>query len=363
MNIFIFFIIFTYFLHNLTYYTSTSKSSKKLQNYCVNQIHNKFEKSNELSTIVCGINNLDPESTRKIKNVGLIHVFIMSASQISFWLTLLQKMKLTFMKKFLIINFVNLFSGFQAPVIRYILHFFLKESRNEYKIQTSHFQILICLLVGFFIVRAEDIFSLQLSCLFSLLLCLFEKFDLKKMIFIQFIFLFYSSYIFQQSLSLLSLPLNILFVPLLSFILYPICILIFILSYTMLHSLGNKTFNIMWTQVEAIINWTSAHESLKFNPYLVNSITSNENICSKIGSQTFFLNITEINPNNLFFKYLINLISEIKCSTIFQNVFINLKKIDSVNDPSSRCIVLFILTFLLIHTLNVLRVRSEIKKL
>lgn len=367
MNIFLIILIITQFFSTLLTYTSAKKSSINLQNYCVSHIQSKFEKHDELSTIVCGVNKFDSESIRKIKNIGLIHVFVMSASQISFWLTLLQKMKLNFMTKFLLVNFINLISGFQAPVVRYIIHFFLHECRNEYKIQKGHLQILICFVVGFFIVRPFDFFSLQLSCLFSLLLCLFEKYDLKKLIFIQFIFFFYSNFIFQQDMSLISIPLNLFFVPFLSFILYPASILIFILSYSFLHSIANITFNYMWQQVDVIINWSSSINKINLDSSFSKNIDSFNPSKNKI---CLSYDLNKLNfpseKNNLVFSNLnlsenLNLTTEYLCSSRIRNYLEYLSNIDLPKDPSSRCLILFFFTYVIIHFLNYYRVRRDIK--
>lgn len=255
MKAFFKFIILTLFFSFFVEQFQVHFRTKNLQKNCTNQIQRHITLSNELSTIVCGVNNLDDLDERKIKRLGLIHVFVMSASQISFWMSFIKKLKLNFLKTLGFVSFIHFFTGFQAPVMRYICHYFLVSQESNYKILKPHFQILICYVVCSFLVRETDLFSLQLSCLFTLMLGFFEKIDLKNAIVLQTVFYIFCIYIFSQDLSFLSIPYNVFLVPLLSFVLYPLGILIFLLTYTPFFLIGDIIFTKIWHHLFYILNW------------------------------------------------------------------------------------------------------------
>lgn len=290
-------LFFSFFLTKFQVHFRT----KNLQKNCINQIQRHITLSNELGTIVCGVNNLDKIEEKKIKSLGLIHVFVMSASQISFWLAFIKKLKLNFLKNLGFVSFIHFFTGFQAPVMRYICHYFLGNLENNYKVLKPHLQILICYIVCYFLVRKIDLFSLHLSCLFTLMLNFFDKIDFKKTFILQVIFYTFCIYIFSQNLSLLSIPYNIFLVPLLSFVLYPICVFIFLLTYTPLVSIGNILFSKIWSHLFYILDWSL--------------IFSN--------------------------------------STVSNSYSLNLEK--SMN----RCTFLFIISFIIIHFLTIYRCRNK----
>lgn len=290
-------LFFSFFIEQFQVHYRT----KSLQKECINQIQRHITLSNELSTIVCGLSNLDKLEEKKIKNLGLIHVFIMSASQISFWLAFIKKLKLNFLKNLGFVSFIHFFTGFQAPVMRYICHYFLSSLEDCYKILKPHFQILICYVICSFLVRNTDLFSLQLSCLFTLMLGFFDKIDLKRAIALQIIFYMFCIYIFSQNISILSIPYNILLVPLLSFVIYPFGVFIFLLTYTPFFLIGDIVFTKIWSHLFFILDWS-----------------------------LIFSNSTPANSFSL-----------------------------DIEKSMNRCTFLFIISFITIHLLTILRTRTK----
>lgn len=246
-----------YLKRNNIYYIMKSKSINKVKNNTnilyslkqkvIDRINNlKYSKSYVYSFIMGDTNYISDEELEDYRNIGISHLFAISGMHISLIIMLLSKLLLRTNKhiKFIIISIIlaiYLFIiDFYITAIRACLFtLFLTLNKNTNKIFTS-IEIVIIVFLLLVIYNPNNIYNmgLQISIIVSFFLVLFSKNinnktnKLKKLLnisYISFISTLPIMIYYFNTVNILSIFINILFVPLVSYILFPLCIVTFIL--------------------------------------------------------------------------------------------------------------------------------------
>lgn len=209
---------------------SVPQCAKKMQTKCVQFIPKDQKARAELQTLVCGDNQLSENQNLALKNLGLFHLFVISAGQISWWRQFLGLFFKSELLLYFSFSFLTLFTGFQAPLVRALgavsIQNLIPQSKSLHKEQ----QILITGLFCFFILPSSQTLSLQLSWLCALLLR-DEEITLKSLLKLQISFFAMSWILFHgQPLAGWAILANLFFAPIFSLLIYPLSVLVYLLS-------------------------------------------------------------------------------------------------------------------------------------
>lgn len=246
-------------------------SSKNLIYIIKNKIQNRLNKydiKGYLNAFIIGNkNNIDAETYTNYSKNGIIHIFSISGMHISLMasiiLNILNKLKksdknVLFVIAFLIIYLV--LTNYQASITRSIIFYIILNLSKLKKLKLSSLESLsiaislILLFVPKFINNIGFLYSSTVS--FSLLYFKdkFNKNYILNLLYVSFISFLVSLPItvsLNYQVNILSIFINIIFVPLVSFFLYPISLLTFIFPFLI------QIFNIFINITEYISNFIS----------------------------------------------------------------------------------------------------------
>lgn len=231
----------------------------KIKNTIVKKI-NKIDKKGYLNTFILGNKNyLESNVYETYKANGIIHIFSISGMHISLLasiiLFILNKFKKSKYNVFIVIVFLIFYliiTNYQASIVRSIVFYILLNifKTINYKIDIKDVLILSISLI--LLVYPKYIYNLGFiySSLISFTLIYYSKYFKYKylinILLISFISFFVSLPITVNNnyeINLLSIFINIIFVPLISFIVYPLSLLTFIFPF--LINLFNFIINII----------------------------------------------------------------------------------------------------------------------
>jgi ComEC/Rec2-related protein len=185
-----------------------------------NPIESNYD--NVWNALVCGKGLADVNFTQQLKATGLIHIFVVSGSHFLVLQSLFERLRVSSTVTLILLVTFNFISGFTAPGTRACLGTLL----NPIFKLNGH-QKVLCVSVFTLLINPDWIrsYSFWLSWLASLILEISPKDKLR----ILQNFLYYLTWSFLgMSLSLWSLPLNILIAPLIGWILFPMSLLAFL---------------------------------------------------------------------------------------------------------------------------------------
>ncbi len=246
-------------------------SSKNIIYIIKNKIQNrlnKYDTKGYLNAFIIGNkNNIDTETYTNYSKNGIIHIFSISGMHISLMasilLNILNKLKksdknVLFVIVFLIIYLV--LTNYQASITRSIIFYIILNLSKLKKLKLSSLDSLsiaislILLFVPKFINNIGFLYSSTVS--FSLLYFKdkFNKNYILNLLYVSFISFLVSLPItvsLNYQVNILSIFINIIFVPLVSFILYPLSLLTFIFPFLI------QIFNIFINITEYISNFIS----------------------------------------------------------------------------------------------------------
>lgn len=215
----------------------------RLKNDIVNRI-SSFETADYLSMMIIGDKNLlDEETFAKYRQNGVTHLFAISGMHIglftAFLLRMLKKLK-NYKRYFIVICFIWMYAfmvGFSASVLRACLLFTILSVFKLLDIKVSTLNILlICafiLVLNNYLIIKDISFVYSFTITFGLINSknILEK---HKVLGTSFVATLYSLPITINNffkVNLLSVIFNLLFVPLVSVIIYPLCLLTFIFRF------------------------------------------------------------------------------------------------------------------------------------
>lgn len=246
-----------YLKRNNIYYIMKSKSINKvkdntnilynLKQKVIDRINNlKYSKSYVYSFIMGDTNYISDEELEDYRNIGISHLFAISGMHISLIIMLLSKLLIK-TNKYIRFTITSIFLllylfiiDFSITALRACLFtFLLYVNKNTIKIFKS-IEIVIIVFLLLVIYNPNNIYNmgLQISIIVSFFLVLFSKNinnktnKLKKLLnisYISFISTLPIMIYYFNTVNILSIFINILFVPLVSYILFPLCIVTFIL--------------------------------------------------------------------------------------------------------------------------------------
>ena len=222
----------------------------KLQDFVYKRCEDTDNKG-YLTMLIYGKKNIDADTYSSLQNLGVVHLFAISGLHISIFTFILElvlkKLKIkSGLRNFIIISFLITYAallGFPASVMRALTMFiFLKifaHLKNKFKINFKTYEIM--LVSTSFLLLINPYFLYDTGFLYSNL-CTFglifyddktKNYLLKslKTTYIATIWSLVITISLNYSYNLLTPLFNIIFVPFISFIFYPVCLITFIWPY------------------------------------------------------------------------------------------------------------------------------------
>lgn len=246
-------------------------SSKNLIYIIKNKIQNRLNKydiKGYLNAFIIGNkNNIDAETYTNYSKNGIIHIFSISGMHISLMasiiLNILNKLKKSDKNVLFVIVFLIIYlilTNYQASITRSIIFYIILNISKLKKLKLSSLDslsIAISLILLFAPKFINNIGFLYSSTVSFSLLYFKDKFNknyILNLLYVSFISFLVSLPItvsLNYQVNVLSIFINIIFVPLVSFILYPLSLLIFIFPFLI------QIFNIFINITEYISNFIS----------------------------------------------------------------------------------------------------------
>ena len=243
-----------YLYNNQIYYTLNSKEIvkvkgpnifKKIRNHLFNRCDYNEKMSGYLKLFIFGNkNDIDENYYELFKTNGIVHLIAISGMHISLLVLLLRGL-FFFMKdtpRFLIISIILFFytflTGFSISVVRAVLSYIFHYINDKVSLKINGIQILILILFVVLLINPWNIYSLafKYSFIISFGIILSNKYIkgnyLKQIFSISLIALLYSlpiSINLNYQIDILSLIKNLIMVPYVTFILYPLCLISYVI--------------------------------------------------------------------------------------------------------------------------------------
>lgn len=214
----------------------------RIKNYLIDRC-NKIDSLGYIKSLVLGINDIDEEIDNIYKVNGIMHLFAISGMHISLLSSLLLKLLKKFIKNndlimIVIIIFLILYSmliGFTPSVTRSLYMYILLNINKRFKLNISNLKIIILVIVIMILYNPFYIYDIGFlySISTSLGLIIYSKsinksnkiISLFKISLIANIFSLPITINSNYQINILTLVINILVVPLVSYIIYPLCLL------------------------------------------------------------------------------------------------------------------------------------------
>ena len=214
----------------------------RIKNYLIDRC-NKIDSLGYIKSLVLGINDIDEEIDNIYKVNGIMHLFAISGMHISLLSSLLLKLLKKFIKDndlimIVIIIFLILYSmliGFTPSVTRSLYMYILLNINKRFKLNISNLKIIILVIIIMILYNPFYIYDIGFlySISTSLGLIIYSKsinksnkiISLFKISLIANIFSLPITINNNYQINILTLVINILVVPLVSYIIYPLCLL------------------------------------------------------------------------------------------------------------------------------------------
>ncbi len=236
----------------------------KIKNY-INKRSIDIDKNGYLNMFILGNKNyLDNDTYNTYKTNGIIHIFSISGMHISLLagiilslLTKIKKNKYNILFVIIFLIFYLILTNYQASILRSIIFYIFNNINKILKKNIDTKNILLLSISSILIFLPKYIYNIGFlySSLISFTLIYYSKYFNKNYIlntllisFISFIISFPITINSNYTINLLSILINLIFVPLISFIIYPLSLLTFLIP-----SLIN-IFNIIINITEYISN-------------------------------------------------------------------------------------------------------------
>ena len=243
-----------YLLNNDIYYIfdansinilkSSNKPLYKLKNSLYKRI-NKADVKGYLKALIMG-NKSNLEYYTYYQDIGVSHMFAISGMHVSLLALVIMKVFNKFKLKHIILDIIIFVYGsiilFPASIKRVLGFIIIKQINNYYKFNISNMKILI--IDAFILILLDYKIIFDISFVYSFV-CVFsviytsdrfnstnKVFKLFKTSFVVFIFSLPISLFYYNCINIFSVLFNILYIPFITFIIYPLCVLTFFIPYT-----------------------------------------------------------------------------------------------------------------------------------
>lgn len=232
MSAFSIFLGLLFLFNSLNLLNLLADHSKILQQLCISYVPNQSEYRDFTQAIVCGSTLPNNAFNQQLKDIGLIHLIVVSGSHLIFLSELINKFPFRHMViRYLLLICFSLLTGFQAPVARALSHQILCDLQSAFRLNWSKTQIvwnasLFCLALNPIWINS---ISFLLSWAASLALSLVEKpKGLKKHVLFFVIFSPLLAYI--STLNPITILTNWLLAPIIGMVLFPLSLVSFLLT-------------------------------------------------------------------------------------------------------------------------------------
>lgn len=214
----------------------------RIKNYLIDRC-NKIDSLGYIKSLVLGINDIDEEIDNIYKVNGIMHLFAISGMHISLLSSLLLKLLKKFIKNNDLIMIVIIISlilysmliGFTPSVTRSLYMYILLNINKRFKLNISNLKIIMLVIVIMILYNPFYIYDIGFlySISTSLGLIIYSKsinksnkiISLFKISLIANVFSLPITINSNYQINILTLVINILVVPLVSYIIYPLCLL------------------------------------------------------------------------------------------------------------------------------------------
>ncbi len=204
----------------------------RIKNYIVKKIENcKYSKKYLYVFLLSNKSFLEDNLYSSYKNLGLIHLICISGMHISFIILLFRKLKVKkiFIYLFLILYIILL--NYSVSIIRYSLMIFLKDILNKYNIKLSNTKLLFIIAIILLIINPFNIYNI--AFIFSFIISFGLYYSKPKTIYSSLVAFIYSIPILINNyfkINFISLFINIIFIPIISYIIFPFSCLVFLFN-------------------------------------------------------------------------------------------------------------------------------------
>jgi len=305
-----------YQLFNVSSYKLDNKISLsyKIKNYILKRINSMDDITDYLKTFVLGDKReLDVETYSKFQSNGVSHLFAISGMHIglfsSLLLFLLRKLKLneksSFFIVFLFLLFYSFLTNYPSSIMRALIFMLFLNLNKIYRLELSNLKCLLLTVILLILFSPLIVYDLgfQYSCITVLGLILFSsniKGSYIKILFMTSLIAFIFSlpitiYNFYE-FNLLSPIINLLFVPLVSFVVYPLLLLNFMFPFL-------TRLSLLAIKLLSLINDFSS--SFEFGTVVIPKVSLLFIICLYLFLFLFFLTRRKV----FIFLYIVMIIS------------------------------------------------------
>ena len=212
----------------------------------INDRINKIDNTGYMKAFILGIkDNIDDEVYTNYHKIGITHLFALSGMHVGLLSGIILKIlkKVSIIKKYIIINIILVIYGFivgyPSSIKRCILFFIFNSINKIFKLDISTFKILLLVILSLIIYEYKIIYDIgfiySICTVGGIILCnnyinhdnkLISSFRLSLVAFIFSLPISLSSF---YEVNLLSIIYNMIFVPFVSIIVYPLSLLSFII--------------------------------------------------------------------------------------------------------------------------------------
>lgn len=122
----------------------SENSATTFQHLCKVTVENFDSTSSTRSAILCGTKITDFSLLNDLKESGLIHLFIVSGSHLQILIFLLQQIKVPTLLINAFVVVFTLMTGFQAPLVRVVVQFFLRQYFERHNVLLRTDLVVLC---------------------------------------------------------------------------------------------------------------------------------------------------------------------------------------------------------------------------
>ncbi len=211
----------------------------------INDYLSKIDNTGYMKAFILGDkNNIDSDMYLRYQKIGVTHLFALSGSHVTVLTTILFLVlrKFNMVSKYLIVNIVliiyGFIVGFPASIKRCIIFYLINSINKIFKLNISSIKVLFLVISLLIIYNYKIIYDVgfiySVVTVMGIILCgdyiscdnkLFSSFRLSL---VAFIFSLPISLIYFYDVNIMSVIYNMFYVPYISFIVYPLCLLSFI---------------------------------------------------------------------------------------------------------------------------------------
>ncbi|MBR4830701.1 MAG: DNA internalization-related competence protein ComEC/Rec2 [Bacilli bacterium] len=201
-----------------------------IKNLMVKRIEKYHSKKYLYVFLLSNKNFLEDNLYSSYKNLGLVHLICISGMHITYIIMLLNKLKI---KKIFIYIFLLLYMfllNFSISIVRCFLMFLLKNIKTKYKLDISNEKLLLIIMLILLIINPFYIYNIAFIFSFVISFGLYYS----KTKYTSLVAFFYSIPILINNyfkINFISLIMNIIFIPIISYIIFPFSCLVFIFNF------------------------------------------------------------------------------------------------------------------------------------